>query len=148
MANSPVTQQTMATTMAEICSHAASGTSDQNGNIRTPRNESVLSRLAVSSVGARRFARKSFRERQVHELVAPGTENVGHRGRLSSTGRRDGAIFQRASAVSIAQAGCKTQTSGVRPEALTACPALSRWFERAVGSIRAGPLFARIATIR
>jgi hypothetical protein len=83
-------------------------------------------RSAVSSVGARRFARKSFRERQVHELVAPGTENVGHRGRLSSTGRRDGALFQQTSAVSIAQTGCGMETACVGPEPLTACPTLSR----------------------
>jgi hypothetical protein len=135
--------------MAEICSHAASGTSDQNGNMRTPPGMSqVLNRLAVSSIGARRFASDSFRAGQVQELMAPGTENVGHRGRLSSTGRRNGALFQQTSAVSIAQAGCRMRTECVRPEALTACPTLFRWFERAVGSIRAGPLFARIATMR
>ncbi len=121
--------------MAEICSHAESGTSDQNGNMDRPRNKPSKIRRTASPVG-RRLPPESPESSRSDELVAPGYENLGHGGRLSSMARPNRAVFQRTSAVSITRTGCEMGTACKDPSALAKCSesaASTRSRERAAG---------------
>jgi hypothetical protein len=65
--------------MAEICSHAESGRSDQNGNMGRPRNKPVDPENR-KPIRTQAIPLEVSGERRSDELKAPGYENVGQGG--------------------------------------------------------------------
>ena len=136
--------------MAEICSQAESGTSDQNGNMGRPRNKPVDPENR-EPIRTQAVALEVSGERRSDELKAPGYENVGHGGRQSSITRPNRAVFQRTSAVSITRIGCEMGTAYKDPAAPAACSDFSTSTgrrERAAGTLFTSRKSAPVAAVK